>query len=396
MFAQFVTEPQHVLGRARRPPPAARTPPVARIVVVGAGVVGTMHAWQAVQAGHEVVHLDRDAEARTASVRNFGLCWVSGRRPGAELELALRARELWEQVGAAVPGVGFRADGSLTVAQHPAELAVLEEVAGRADAAARGFEVLDPAGVVAVNPAVRGELLGALWCRRDAVVEPRLALPAIRSHLHRSGRYRFEGARPVVALDTGRVTDVTGEVHGGDRVLVCTGAEAQGPLGALLAGAPLQRCRLQMCQTAPLGERLTTSLADGDSLRYYPAFAGPALADLPPQPEVAARHRMQLLVSQRSTGALTVGDTHDYDEPFPFDLDEAPYEHLLGRLASILGRPAPPVVRRWAGVYSQCTDGSICHRAEPLPGVVVVTGPGGRGMTLSPAIAEQTFSLHPL
>jgi len=30
-------------------------------------------------------------------------------------------------------------------------------------------------------------------------------------------------------------------------------------------------------------------------------------------------------------------------------------------------------------------------RAEAEPGVVLVTGPGGRGMTCSPAIAEETF-----
>jgi hypothetical protein len=30
-------------------------------------------------------------------------------------------------------------------------------------------------------------------------------------------------------------------------------------------------------------------------------------------------------------------------------------------------------------------------RAQPGAGVQVVTGPGGRGMTLAPAIAEETF-----
>ncbi|MGB6583222.1 MAG: FAD-dependent oxidoreductase, partial [Streptosporangiaceae bacterium] len=50
-----------------------------RAVIVGGGVLGTMHAVAARQRGFEVVHLEREAEARGASVRNFGLVWVSGR-----------------------------------------------------------------------------------------------------------------------------------------------------------------------------------------------------------------------------------------------------------------------------------------------------------------------------
>jgi glycine/D-amino acid oxidase-like deaminating enzyme len=42
-------------------------------------------------------------------------------------------------------------------------------------------------------------------------------------------------------------------------------------------------------------------------------------------------------------------------------------------------------------VYSQVTGTELYHRSEVEPGVVLVTGPGGRGMTCAPAIAEQTF-----
>lgn len=363
-----------------------------RIVIVGAGVLGTMHAAMARRRGHEVVHLDRDREPRSATVRNFGLVWVSGRAVGPELDLALRARELWEEFGRRAPRIGFRPDGSLTVAQRDDEVRVLEQVAARDDAGARGFRLLDPDATRAVNPALRGDLLAALHCTTDAVVEPGRALPAVRSLLDDGGGYTFLGGRTAVAIDTGRVVDDTGAHHDGDVVIVCPGVERQGPMAALLAGAPVRPVRLQMMQTEPLGERLTTSIADGDSLRYYPAFRVPALADLAPPAPIVAEHHMQLLVSQRSTGALTIGDTHEYDEPFDFAVDEAPYRHLAERVESLLGRALPPVVRRWSGVYSQVADEAVCHRAEPHPGVWVVTGPGGRGMTLSPAIAEATLA----
>jgi glycine/D-amino acid oxidase-like deaminating enzyme len=59
-----------------------------RAVIVGGGVLGTMHAIMARRAGFDVLHLERDAEARGASVRNFGLIWMSGRRAGPELAAA--------------------------------------------------------------------------------------------------------------------------------------------------------------------------------------------------------------------------------------------------------------------------------------------------------------------
>ncbi len=372
-----------------------------QVVIVGGGILGTMHAVMARRRGLAVTHLEREPEARGASVRNFGLVWVSGRRAGPELALALRARELWELVAAGAPGTGFRSAGSLTVATSEAELAVLREAAGLPDAKRREFELLSPAEVRAVNPALRGEFLGGLYCRADAVVEPRLALPALRASLAGPG-YEWLPGREAVEVAANGVRDARGTWHRGDLVVLCTGANFTGLAGPHLAatralakdagGAGLRRVRLQMLQTAPLPGSLSTSVADGDSLRYYPAFEVPSRDALPPQAPVAAANRAQLLLVQRLDGSLTIGDTHEYDEPFGFDVTEDAYEHLLLRARALLGTALPPVRRRWAGVYSEVAGtGALYHRSVVAPGVVLVTGPGGRGRTCSPAIAEETF-----
>ncbi len=160
-------------------------------------MLGTMHAWHAVERGHDVLHIEREAEARGASVRNFGQIWISGRAGGEELTTALRARELWEGIGARVPGLGFRAIGSLTVARNAAELAVAEAAARRPDAAARGYRLLDAGQARDRNPALRGEFAGALWCERDAAVEPRTAQRVLKEVLLGSGRYTYLGGREV-------------------------------------------------------------------------------------------------------------------------------------------------------------------------------------------------------
>jgi len=376
-----------------------------QVVIVGGGILGTMHAVLARRRGLAVKHLEREPDGRGASVRNFGLVWVSGRRAGPELALALRARELWESIAADAPGTGFRPHGSLTIASNEAELAVMREAAALPDAKQREFEVLSAAGVREVNPDLQGEFLGGLWCRADAIVEPRVALPALRSWLTSTGPgYGWLPGHEAVEVAANGVRDQFGQWHRGDLVVLCTGANFTGVAGphlaasGALASAPgaegrgLRRVRLQMLQTQPFAGQLTTAVADGDSLRYYPAFEVPSLPSLPPQTAVAAANRAQLLMVQRLDGSLTIGDTHEYDEPFGFDVDEAPYTHLLDRAFALLGTALPAVRRRWAGVYSEVTGTSaLYHRSAVKPGVVLVTGPDGRGMTCSPAIAEETF-----
>lgn len=396
-----------------------------RVVVVGAGVLGSMHALTARRRGFDVVHLERDLAARGASVRNFGLVWVGARAGGAELQLALRARSLWEKLAPTVPGALFRPVGSLTVATDEAELALMHEAYGVNRAAEAGagagagalggagalagavvaaggaearrqWQLLDGPAARGANPELSEAVLGALWCGADALLEPRTTVAAICRHLaSEDGEgYRSVWGRAVLELREGAVVDDHGEVHQGDWVFLCTGAASSSLLARYVDRPRTRLVRLQMLETEPYPGDLATAVADGDSMRYYPAYDLPARAGLAPQPPTAARAHAQVLVVQRSDGRLTIGDTHDYTEPFPFDLEETVYEHLLAKAGRLLRRPIPPVARRWAGVYSQLTDRGegLYWREELVPGVEVVSGPGGLGMTCAPAIADDSVS----
>jgi FAD dependent oxidoreductase TIGR03364 len=322
------------------------------------------------------------------------LVWVSGRRSGEELGTARRARARWEQVAAEVPGIGFRPMASLTVACSDAERTVMQTFARSDDAAARSITFLGPGDVTSCNPAVAGsDLMGALYCAEDAVVEPRQVPGALRAHLQTTtpDRYEFHPRHRVAAVEPHTAIDTTGARWSGDIVVLATGAAYDHLPGSDTPDAVLRRVRLQMLETAPFAPRLTTSLADADTLRYYPAYAAAPLDTLGEQSTVAQAHQLQLLLVQRPDGSLTIGDTHAYDEPFDFALAEEPTEELLSRAERILGVPLPPVRRRWAGVYAQCRDGRVCLRDEIRPGVHMVTGPGGRGMTCAPAIAADTL-----
>jgi glycine/D-amino acid oxidase-like deaminating enzyme len=243
------------------------------------------------------------------------------------------------------------------------------------------------------NPAVCGEVTGALFCELDAVVEPRHAPHALREHLATEvpERYRFHPGRRVTETAPGAVLDASGSRWEGDVVVVATGAAYDHLPATRPLASRLRRVRLQMFETDPHPGHLTTSLADADSLRYYPAYEDAPRRELGEQNEIAARHHLQLLMVQRPDGGLTIGDTHAYDEPFDFALSEAPTTELLSRARRVLGGAVPPIRRRWEGVYAECRDGAVCLREQIDERVWLVTGPGGRGMTCSPAIARDTL-----
>jgi glycine/D-amino acid oxidase-like deaminating enzyme len=217
----------------------------------------------------------------------------------------------------------------------------------------------------------------------------------MREYLLRNENYIWRNNLDVVDVSSDGSKAVViarnGEIFEGDVVIVCPGADHTSLFKEQFDTAPIRRVRLQMMSTEPLDEVLTTSIADGDSMRYYPGYEVPTLENLPPQHHIASTNHMQLLMVQRADGSLTIGDTHEYAEPFEFKLEEDPYTYLHEVASNLLGKKLPPIAQRWDGVYSQRTDGGICDRRQMAHNIISVTGPGGRGNTLAPAIAEETL-----
>jgi FAD dependent oxidoreductase TIGR03364 len=371
----------------------ARTLDGQRTIVVGGGIIGTTHALGALLRGAHVVQLERDPVPHGATVRNFGLVWVSGRAEGAELELALRSRALWEEIGDAVPGVGFRANGSLTLLNNEDEMKVAERALARPDANVREFELLSHDEVQQRNPALEGKFEAGLYCGRDAAVESRVALGALREWMSATGRYEFHTGRELVGVSDYEVTDHRGEHHHGDQVWLCLGATLSGFAAELFEYEPLRRVRLNMAETQPLSRTLTTSVANGDSFRYYSGFRADGGELLDEQEPLASQYAIQLLCQQRLHGGLTIGDTHEADAPGLFETHDAPMDVIVTAARELIGDDFPPIERRWCGVYHQVepTSSELYYRRELARGVSAITGAGGRGMTLAPAIAEESF-----
>jgi glycine/D-amino acid oxidase-like deaminating enzyme len=271
----------------------------------------------------------------------------------------------------------------------------MEQCLNKPDASIRQWKILDRSETQKINSALQGKFLASLWCPLDATVEPHLILKEVRNSLLQSSNYIFRNNVDIIDVTSSSEKAIAiarnGEIFESDLIVLCPGADHSTLFKDQFDTAPVRRVRLQMMSTEPFTQQLSTSIADGDSLRYYPAYDVPALRELPEQTSIAKQKNMQLLMVQRLDGTLTIGDTHEFDEPFEFKLEEEPYTYLHEVASELIGSRLPSINKRWDGIYSQRIDGAVCDRRQIASNIVSVTGPGGRGNTLAPAIAETTM-----
>jgi glycine/D-amino acid oxidase-like deaminating enzyme len=82
---------------------------MARVVVIGAGIVGAACGYFLSRDGHDVTVLDRGPVGGGTTSRGEGNILVSDKAPGPELELARWSAALWHGLGTD-PGSGVHAD----------------------------------------------------------------------------------------------------------------------------------------------------------------------------------------------------------------------------------------------------------------------------------------------
>jgi FAD dependent oxidoreductase TIGR03364 len=364
--------------------------------VVGAGILGLAHAYHLARRGRRVIVFERGERARGASIRNFGMLWPIGQPDGPRRQLALRSLEIWREV-LADAGLWHDPAGSLHLAYREDEAQVLREFA--AQSARTGFPValLTADEVAARSSAVRLEGLQAgLWSPSEICVDPREVVAGLPGWLE--ARFGVTFAWGATITGYSRPSVIAGDRRWeAERLLLCCGDDLT-LFPTALAEAGLIRCKLQMLRSEPCepGWRVGPMLAAGLTLRHYDSFA-----ECPTLPALKARVRAEMpeydrygihvLVSQNGHGELVLGDSHEYGAAIePFDREEID-ALILRYLKSFFRAPDLRIAARWHGIYAKHPS-EPWWVARPEPGVTIVTGVGGAGMTLSFGLAERVVA----
>ncbi len=363
------------------------------VAVIGGGIVGLAMAYTAAQKGQSVVLFERHPEAIGASIRNFGLIWPVGQAPD-KLDRALRARAVWQELQ---QKAGFWAaqTGSLHLAYHADEMAVIAEFAETASQHGYTVEVLSPDATLRHSAWVRpAGLQGALYSKTEINVDPRQAITAIHRYLRETMGVVIQYNSVIAAVDYPRL-HAGAHTWEAERIFVCTGADFETLYPEIFAASGITKCKLQMLRTPPqsAGWSLGPSLCAGLTLQHYDAFA--QCASLQPlkrrfeqeMPEYLA-WGIHVLVSQTATGEITLGDSHEYGLHLsPFDQKHL-NDRILEYLHTFTQLPDYQIAETWHGIYPKL-KGATEFIAHPSPGVTIVNGLSGAGMTMSFGLAQE-------
>ncbi len=373
------------------------------IAVIGAGICGLAHTWALAKRGYRVQVFERNKYAEGASIRNFGMIWPIGQPFGRLHDLAMASRELWKQA-ATESGIWFNPCGSLHVAHHDDELAVLEEYVAMSQPYGVARKLLTSEQVLHRSIAVnRMGLRGGLYSETELAINPPVAMRGLADWLRSWPNVEITfntGVQSIYSEDKGALTVLTtsGERIAAQQAIVCSGSDIQSLFPVEFTAADLKPCKLQMMRTVPQANawRVGPHLAGGLTLRHYRSFEN-CPTSFHVRSRIARDHPeldqygIHVMATQNELGEVVLGDSHEYGaaiEPFDKQIID---DLILRELQKIFVLSSCEISSRWTGIYAKNTEGPY-WTAEPLPGVYLFNGLGGNGMTLAFGIAEEFWT----
>jgi len=374
------------------------------LIVVGAGALGTFHAYFALQRGLRVLLLEKDARPMEATVRNFGQIITSGMAEGEWFDYARVSLQTYQKIQAEYD-ISIRNNGSLYLASTPLEMQVLEEKHARYQEIGYASRVLTAEQCRQRLPAVRASYcVGGLLFEQEVTAEPDQLIHRLLAYLVSRHQLDYRPATPVREVTAGdagaTVIDTRGQRYTAAQVLVCSGRDCKLLFPEVFAQSDLQLCKLQMLATYPLPQvALPGSVLTGLSLRRYAAFKTcPSFGELLAEDMDPALREwgIHILFKQAVDGSIIIGDTHEYaDLSAADDLDFNNADQLnqlmLGEAARILDLPDWRMQRTWNGYYTQSKSSEIFQHS-PDSRIHIVTGIGGKGMTSACGFARHNVA----
>jgi FAD dependent oxidoreductase TIGR03364 len=373
------------------------------LIVIGAGALGTFHAYHAARRGLNVLLLERDQYPVNATVRNFGQAVPSG-LASDWFEYGRRTTEIYKEIQNEFD-ISVRNNGSVYIASDEAEQNIIHELKAIMDNRGYACELLTTATCLEKWPAFKKDYCKeALFFPQEISVEPeKMIYRLLEFCKHKFPHLTFQPDTTVVSCDTSGngVSVATSEGHrySADRVILCNGHEFKLLFADLFKKSGIVVSKLQMMRTHPLPSlAMEGNILTGLTIRRYESFGEcPSFASLrAPQEHIELKKwGIHILLKKATDGSVILGDSHEYAEvncmnDLGFSINNYINELMLQEAEKIVSFNVRNIAATWAGFYSQHPDKNIVE--YDIEGRIQVrTAIGGKGMTSSAGYAEKNI-----
>ena len=375
------------------------------LLVVGGGVLGTFHAYHALNKGLRVAVLEQSSRPQGATTRNFGQVVPSGMNTKWQ-NFGRESLAIYKAIQKEFD-ITIRQNGSVYLASNAEEVQLIEELSDINKQNEYSSTLLTKAQCLEKYPGLRADYVKAgLFFPDEVTVEPRTMIHRLQQYLVEQKRLDLFTNTKAVHLETlgdqVEVTTAAGTAFYAAQVLICNGSDFKTLYPRLFAESDLQLSKLQMMQTKPQHNfELPGSILTGLSIRRYEAFYEcPSFQAIKAQEDPKGLEKkwgVHMLFKQAADGSVILGDSHEYAdadkiEDLGYDLNMDIDNFMIAEAKKIFDLPTYEIQDRWYGIYSQCKTQDIFLK-DIGDRIHVATGIGGKGMTGSAGFAKHHLEI---
>ncbi|MGD8561982.1 MAG: FAD-dependent oxidoreductase [Desulfarculaceae bacterium] len=352
------------------------TPAFAETIIIGGGVIGCSVAYHLAKQGIKPLILEREIIAAGSSGACDGLIFFQSKKPGFHLDLAIQSIKALKDLTSELEyDFEFRQKGGLIMAETPAEVEVLEDLAAKQKSHGVEISLLDGGQAREIEPKLSQAVCGASYCPHEGHINPMRLTRAYAQGAQGLGVKIIEGVNvdKIIISHSGVEGVQTSQGRfAADLVINAAGSWA-GLLGPV-AGVeiPITPRRGQLLVTEPMPPFVNSVML---SAKYIAAKFNPELADSAGQ---------GVALEQTEAGSMLVGSTREFA-----GFDRSVTRAGLLQIAANAARLIPAlkklhIIRSFAGLRPYTPDGlPILGQVPGVEGLVMAAGHEGDGITLS-------------
>lgn len=373
-------------------------------VIIGGGILGTFHAYHALELGLKVCLVEKDAYPKGATTQNFGQVVPSGMNTKWQ-KYGRESLRIYKEIQSQFD-ISIRQNGTVYLASNEEEEQLLVELRAINRGNDYASKMLTKQECLEKYPGLqRDYVVAGLFFPQEVTVEPRTMIHRLQEYLVAQKGLDIKFDFPAVSCESNgewvAVRNTKNEEVLGRKVIVCNGSDFKSLYPETFASSDLEVAKLQMMQTKPQENyELKGSILTGWSIRRYEAFHEcPSFSNIKenePKDSLQKKWGVHILFKQAMDGSIILGDSHQYAdadkiEDLGYDLNMDIDNFMIEEAQKIFNLPNYQIQRRWYGMYSQCKNSDIFQRTID-DNIHIVTGIGGKGMTGSAGFAKKNIA----